>query len=1088
MIGQTLGHYRIVEKIGAGGIGEVYRAHDEQLDRDVALKVLPPSLLSDDIVRKRFRQEALALAKLNHPNVETIFEFGTQDGVNFLAMELIPGNSLREKLREGPLSEKETIRFGMQLAQGLAAAHAHGVVHRDLKPGNLMITPDGRLKILDFGLATLLRPRGDPDMTRGITETQTVSGTLPYMSPEQLRGEPVDARSDIYAAGAVLYDMAAGQHAFPETHPTRLIDSILHDSPRPPANINPRVSPGLQAVILKSLEKEPGRRYQSAGELLVALEGVAAGLSPAAGAKAPRYAMLGGVAALSVVLLIGLALGLNVGGIRDRLSNLAHGAGGGLSVSPSPTKMRRTVAVLGFKNLSGRPDQSWLSTALSEMVTTELAAGEQLRMIPGENVARMKMDLSLTDADSYAKDTLAQIRKNLGTDYVVLGSYVVLESPSKGQLRLDLRAQDTVRGETLTTIAETGTEEDLFQLVSKAGSELRSNLGVQPVTPSEAATIRTSLPSDPEATRLYSAGLAKLRLFDALGARDNLEKALKIEPGSALAHAALARVWSALGYDERAKDEAKKGFDLSPSLAREDQLSIEAQYREAAKDWDKAIDVYRTLWEFSPDNLEYGLRLAQAQTSAGKARDALGTLEQLRKLSPPARDDARIDLAQASGFASLADFKGEQAVASKAALKGEAQGARLLVARAKSLAGSASNELGDTQAATASLNEAKEIYAAAGDKNGVAQVLNSLGTVLYYSGDLSGAKKTYEESLATYREIGAKRGMAVALNNLASVLVDQRDLIAAKRLREQSLEALRETGDQMGVAVALGNIGIVLYYQGDLAGASREMAEALAIYQKLGAKSNMVVTLNNAADLSAERGEIPQARNLYEEAAEICRKIGNQRDLAYSLLGLGGLSLDQGNLGLARWRIQEALKIREGVGEKSNVAVSRLALATVSLEEGHGVEAQSVAQEVAAQFEKEKQIDEEASAYVLLSRSLLEQQKFPEAEEAIERAKMLSAKSGTREIEFGVAITAARVRAAMGKPAEAIQTLSTTLAEATKYGFVKQQYEARLALGEIEMKSGAPAGRARLAKLQKDATAKGFLLIARKATAAAAIR
>jgi tetratricopeptide (TPR) repeat protein len=744
---------------------------------------------------------------------------------------------------------------------------------------------------------------------------------------------------------------------------------------------------------------------------------------------------------------------------------------------------------LGFKNLSGRPDQSWLSTALSEMVTTELAAGEQLRMIPGEDIARMKIDLSLADADSYAKDTLERIRRNLGTDYVVLGSYVLLESPAKGQLRLDLRVQDTARGETLAAISETGTEENLFQLISKAGSELRSSLGVQPVTPSEAEAIRASLPSNPEAARLYSAGLAKLRLFDALGARDNLEKALKIEPGSALAHAALARAWSALGYDEKAKQEAKKGFDLSANLPREDQLSIEGQYHDAAKDWDKAIDVYRTLWSFSPDNLEYGLRLVQAQTAAGRAKDALGTIEHLRALPPPARDDVRIDLAEASAFASLRNFKGEQDAASNAARKGEAQGARLLVAQAKFFQGSASNELGDTRSAMVLLNEAKDIYAATGDKNGVARVLNSLGTLFYYSGDLDGAKKEYEESLALYREIGAKREMAKLLNNLASVLVDQRDLVAALKMREQSLEALRETGDQMSVAVALGNIGIILYLQGDLPGASRKLDAALATYQKLGAQSNMVIALNNAADINAERGEISQARNMYEEAAEICRKIGNQRDLAYSLGGLGALSLEQGNFALARWKIEEALKIRERAGEKSNAAFSRLALATVSFEEGHSVEAQSVAQEMAALFEKEKQIDEEASSYILLSRSLLAQQKFAEAQEAIERAKTLSAKSGSRDILFSEAITAARVRAATGKSAEAIKSLDATLAEATRYGFVSQQYEARLALGEIEMKSGASAaGRARLARLQKDATAKGFLLIAHKAAAAAANR
>src|SRR5271156_104662 len=216
MIGQTISHYRVLDKIGAGGMGEVYRAHDEQLDRDVALKVLPAGMLADEAARKQFRKEALALAKLNHPNIETVFEFSLHDGLDFLVMELIPGRTLSEILKVGPLTERETLRLGIQFAEGLAAAHEQGVIHRDLKPGNLMVTPDGRLKILDFGLAKLLQST-DVEATLSISElTGTVSGTIPYMAPEQLRGEPVDARSDVYAAGATLYEAATGQRPFPQ--------------------------------------------------------------------------------------------------------------------------------------------------------------------------------------------------------------------------------------------------------------------------------------------------------------------------------------------------------------------------------------------------------------------------------------------------------------------------------------------------------------------------------------------------------------------------------------------------------------------------------------------------------------------------------------------------------------------------------------------------------------------------------------------------------------------------------------------------------------------------------------------------------
>src|SRR5580704_17021148 len=197
-VGHVLGHYRIVEQIGAGGMGVVYRAHDEQLDRDVALKVLPAGTLADEVARKQFRKEALALAKLSHPNIATVFEFSSQEGMDFLAMELIPGRPLSERLLGGAMPQPEIVRLTTQLAEGLAAAHDQGVIHRDLKPANLFVTPDGRLKILDFGLAKRIFPESKGDVTLSVTAaTGGMSGTVPYMSPEQLRGLPTDPRSDI---------------------------------------------------------------------------------------------------------------------------------------------------------------------------------------------------------------------------------------------------------------------------------------------------------------------------------------------------------------------------------------------------------------------------------------------------------------------------------------------------------------------------------------------------------------------------------------------------------------------------------------------------------------------------------------------------------------------------------------------------------------------------------------------------------------------------------------------------------------------------------------------------------------------------
>ncbi len=234
MIGRTMGRYAITERLGAGGMGEVYRARDTRLDRDVALKVLPPGLLEDDRARRRFRKEALALSRLNHPNIATVHDFDFADGIDFIVMELVEGTSLDRRLAAGPMGEEELLRVASQLAEGISAAHAAGVLHQDLKPGNLRVTADGRLKILDFGLATLVKAPTATSATMHQSDERGVSGTLPYMAPEQFEGK-ADERTDIYQAGMVLYELATGRRAFEEKQPAALMRAILGDEPSSPA-------------------------------------------------------------------------------------------------------------------------------------------------------------------------------------------------------------------------------------------------------------------------------------------------------------------------------------------------------------------------------------------------------------------------------------------------------------------------------------------------------------------------------------------------------------------------------------------------------------------------------------------------------------------------------------------------------------------------------------------------------------------------------------------------------------------------------------------------------------------------------------
>lgn len=322
LLSQKLGHYRIVEKIGSGGMGVVYRAWDEHLSRDVAVKVLPPGTLGDDVASRRFRNEALMLSRLNHPHIATVHDFDRQGDIDYLVTEYIPGESVAEKLAEAPLPEPQILRLAIQMTEGMSAAHEKGLIHRDLKPSNLRLTLEGTLKILDFGLAKTLNPIDQVATVDTLTGGSGISGTLHYMAPEQLRGESGDFRTDIYGAGAVLYEMGTGRAPFNDRVAVALIDAILHTAPTRPARWNPNLSARFEEIVLRCLEKNPDHRYQSAEDLRADL--------------------------------------------RRCLVSVAM--------------PERSVAVLYFENLSATDEHDYFRDGITEDITTELSKVKELRV------------------------------------------------------------------------------------------------------------------------------------------------------------------------------------------------------------------------------------------------------------------------------------------------------------------------------------------------------------------------------------------------------------------------------------------------------------------------------------------------------------------------------------------------------------------------------------------------------------------------------------------------------------------------------------------------------------------------------------
>jgi serine/threonine-protein kinase len=622
MIGQTLGHYRILEKVAAGGMGVVYRARDEQLDRDVAVKVLPSGTLSDDAARRHFRKEAMALAKLNHPNIETVYEFGTQDGMDFLVMEYVPGKTLADRLRGGTLPEKEVVALGMQIAAALEEAHERGIVHRDLKPANIAITAKGRAKILDFGLAKLLLPV-DEGTTEASTDSQAAAGTLPYMPPEQLKGEPVNARADIYTIGAVLYEMATARRAFQEEQTSRLIDAVLHQPPVAPRALNPRISTELETIILKCLDKEPERRYQSATELLVDLRR----LSPPSSAYAlppPPSSVSGRVAKLigyGVPALLVLALGLtamNVGGWRDRMLGRTR-----------PAQIR-SIAVLPLGNLSGDSREDYFADGVTEALITELAQIGGLRVISRTSIMVYKG----------AKKPLPQIARELQVDAIVDGS--VQRSGDKVRINAELIEAATDRH--LWAKSYERDLRDILTLQSAVAKAIADEVQIK-LTPQEQARLTKSHQVNPEALEAYLAGRFYWNKRTAEGLEKSIayfRRAIAKDPNYGLAYAGLADSYhalpelSAVPVEEafpKARSAALKALEIDDSLG-EAHSALANVKEDYDWDWKGAEEEYKKAIELSPGQVLAHASYSNLLFELGRLPEALAEARVAQQLDP----------------------------------------------------------------------------------------------------------------------------------------------------------------------------------------------------------------------------------------------------------------------------------------------------------------------------------------------------------------------------------------------------------------------------------------------------------------------
>ena len=640
--GTVLAHYKVISLLGAGGMGEVYLAEDLRLKRKVALKMLAPELTGDEHGLRRFEQEAHAASALNHPNILTVYEFGEADGLHFIASEFVEGATLRQKLGHGRLRLNDAIDIAIQIASALAAAHTSGIVHRDIKPENVIVRTDGIVKVLDFGIAKLSPRRTGQAVRRSSaavavvsTEPGLVRGTPKYMSPEQARGIAVDARSDIFSLGSVLYEMVTGRAAFEGETASDVIAEILKTEPASPADLAPEVSPELERIVGKALRKDRATRYQGVADLLVDLQDFKKEAEFQAKLQAPvRTPQKAGSVRKTPARAVALPSDevpstrnswlLPIAVLLIALCAVAYFLVRKPSAPPAP-KGPRSLAVLPFRNLKGDPQTDFLGFSLADEIITKLDYVNSLTVRPSSSVDKYRNQL--IDPKKVAAD--------LNVDTLLTGSYM----KDGDDLRITAQLVDVKPDKILWREAIDVKYDKLLTVQDRVAQQIIKQLELN-LSPVEAANLKAQQPISAAAYEDYLRGIDLYSLNEFAAAIGMLEKATALEPNYAPAWAHLGRAYTTNaslqfgGRESYAKAQAayEKAIALNPALV-EPRIYMANLLTDTGR-VEQAVPLLRSVLQNSPNNAEAHWELGYAYRFAGMLNESVAECEQARQNNP----------------------------------------------------------------------------------------------------------------------------------------------------------------------------------------------------------------------------------------------------------------------------------------------------------------------------------------------------------------------------------------------------------------------------------------------------------------------
>ena len=759
---------------------------------------------------------------------------------------------------------------------------------------------------------------------------------------------------------------------------------------------------------------------------------------------------------------------------------LLIGVGGSVRSMLTHTKPRRSIAVQSFRNLAGNLTDAWLSTALADWLTTDLSAGDQLRAIPLDNVARAERELGLTNSDQFSQETVNGIRKSVGADLVVSGSFGTIRGAGGDSFRLDVQLEDARTGKTLRSLSLMGTRSEALRLASEAGVQLRSELGLEPLSPQALGLVNTALPNNPEAARLYTEGVEALRKLDGVEAAALLTQASSIEPQHVQTHAALASAWNALGYDGRAKAEAETAFRESKDLPREQQLLMEGLFHETSKEWEEAANVYGTLFRLFPDSIEYGLKVANAQTNAGEGILALGTVQAMRHLQEPTNEDPRIDLMEATAAASISDYRRQQQAAMQAEVKARKLGSKLLVAYAELQVGSALRSFGNLPQALQLWKQARETFRVEGDRRGVANTFNDEGILLWQKGDGSGAKAAFREAIATSRATGDNESLAFALSRLGMVDIYTRDLREARDLFHEALGICQQVENVHEQGYVLSLIADEQLWRDQLAEAKKTYEDALALSQAVNDRSRVAGRLMDIGIIDTVQGNLEEADASLGKSLSIYRELGEKSRVALVQNRLAMVMLWQGKTSQAASTMERSLAIATEVGEANVVAEMFENQAYIQMEDSPARAASSAM----AAMERHKANGDRHGVAVdsaILAQALLLQGKIADSAASLYQAFQILGPNPGGELGIQMFVTKGQLHAHEGQLKAARIDLTQATMRARNLGADSVGMEARLAMAELELRSRDSNASRDVHDLLRDATKRGFGLIAAQA-------